>query len=291
VVRVSLVVLVLSAAGCAANSATGRPGTGASGVKEVDDAETDALREHHRYHHGGETLFLAMGLDTLGVSAEQQTAVDKIRADLRAAMAPVRAAEQRLLETLGTGLSRGQIDVPSVNASVLDVSSAAQSARDASATSLDELHAVLTPPQRAALADKVESHWAVWRAENAEARGQTGGATRGHLAALSTELELSPDQEQRIRTALAGEWRDEPPFDLERAGTRVHALAEAFRLEQFEARTVEQGAASGMAGWGAAHLARVVEAMNPVLTPEQRDHLARKLLEHASHAAGPEGHS
>src|SRR5579884_1724033 len=53
--------------GGAANSPP--PATAASaGGAEADDA-TAGLEEHHRYHHhGGVMLFIAMSLDTLGVS-------------------------------------------------------------------------------------------------------------------------------------------------------------------------------------------------------------------------------
>src|SRR5579863_693957 len=88
-----------AAAGCGASSASARPaGTAASAV---DDEESASLMEHHRYHHhGGVTLFIAMSLDTLGVSPEQRDAVEKIRSVLHARMDPARAAEQNLLNTL-----------------------------------------------------------------------------------------------------------------------------------------------------------------------------------------------
>ena len=38
-----------------------------------------------------------------------------------------------------------------------------------------------------------------------------------------------------------------------------------------------------MTSWGAAHLARFVEAATPILTPDQRASLAERLREHAAH--------
>jgi Spy/CpxP family protein refolding chaperone len=294
----AMLVGAVAAFGCASRSATQPPAltpTPPTATQGFDDAETYALREHHRYHHGGEALFLAMSLETLGVSPEQREAVERIRTDLRAAMEPLRAAEHRLLADLADDLARGVPDPPRADAAVLEVSHAAATAHDASIAALNALHAVLTPPQRFALADKVESHWAVWRAENVEERDATAGAARGHLAALSAELDLTPEQQHRIRATLAaqgGQGGIARPFDRERAGARVHALAEAFRSNQLDARAVDrEHPAAELAGWGAAHLARVVAAMGPILTTDQRARLAQKLIDHASHAGSAEGSS
>jgi hypothetical protein len=64
------------------------------------------LREHHRHHNsGGLTKFVAMSLDTLGTTDEAKHAqVDKLQAELEANMAPARAAEKELLETLAAPL-------------------------------------------------------------------------------------------------------------------------------------------------------------------------------------------
>jgi Spy/CpxP family protein refolding chaperone len=291
-----LLVGAVAAAGCASRPETRSPATTpGTATQGLDDTETYALREHHRYHHGGETLFLAMSLETLGVSPEQREAVEKIRTDLRAAMEPLRAAEHRLLAALADDLARGVPDPPRANAAVLEVSYAAATAHDASIAALNALHALLTPPQRAALADKVESHWAIWRAENVEDRDVAASAAHGHLAALSAELDLTPEQQQRIRAALApqgGQGEIVRPFDRERAGARLRALAQAFRAPQFDARAVDrEQPAAGLAGWGAAHLARVVAAMGPILTTDQRARLVQKLIDHASHAGSAEGSS
>jgi Spy/CpxP family protein refolding chaperone len=293
----ALLIGALAALGCASRSAARPPAAttatapqAVTAPKGLEDADAYALREHHRYHHGGETLFLAMSLETLGVSPQQREAVEKIRTDLRGAMEPLRAAEHQLLVALADDLARGVPDPPRANAAVLEVSYAAATAHDASIAALNALHAVLTAPQRAALADKVESNWAVWRAENIEERDATTGAARGHLAALSTELDLSPEQQQEIRATLAEQGGAARPLDRERAAARLHALAEAFRAQQFDARAVDrEHPAAGLAGWGAAHLARVVAAMGPVLTTDQRARLAQKLINHATHAGSAEG--
>jgi hypothetical protein len=278
----ALLVGAMVAGGCASRTATEAPAATA-GSSAAEDTEAYGLREHHRYHQGGVGLFFAMSLETLGAPPEQSAEIEKVRTNLRASMEPLHTAQRQLLATLADGLSHGALDPSTVDAAVLGVSRAAPGVRDALVTSLDELHGVLTPSQRAALADKVESHWAVWRAENLGGQGAPPGPEHGHLAALSNELGLSREQQEQIRAALKS-GRTEPPFEQQQAAARLQALAEGFRQEHFDARVLYQGEPEpGMAAWGAAHLARVVEAMSPVLSTEQRSQLAEKLREHARH--------
>jgi Spy/CpxP family protein refolding chaperone len=156
---------------CGGDSANRQPAASATSSATDDEATAD-LTEHHRYHHhGGVTLFIAMSLDTLGVSPEQRAAVEKIRTELRARMEPARTAEQDLVATLAEGLAAGTIDAAKVDTGVARVTAAAASVHEASSAALNELHSVLTPVQRAALVDKVDAHWAVWQNANAEETG------------------------------------------------------------------------------------------------------------------------
>jgi Spy/CpxP family protein refolding chaperone len=284
--RMGIAATVLSAAGCAANAADTPPAvtaTGATATAENDDAAA-GLREHHRYHHhGGVTLFIAMSLDTLGVSPEQREAVERIRTDLHARMEPARTAEQNLVTILADGLAAGNIDGAKVDAAVAGVTAAGAAVHEASAGALNELHAALTPPQRAALVDKVESHWAVWQKANVE---EGGPADRdGHLATLATDLDLTPDQVDKIRAGLGEGMKAVPRLDPQEIPTHLRALGDAFRSEKFDARglTTASSANAHLVGWGAAHMARFVEIVTPVLTPDQRAKLAERLREHASH--------
>ncbi len=270
---------------CGGSSATAPPPTGVTSATS-DDVNL-ALIEHHRYHHhGGVTLLIALSLDTLGVSPEQQAAVEKVRSDLHARMEPARRAEQILVTTLADGLAAGNVDLASVDAAVAQVTAAAATVHDASADALNELHRVLTPPQRAALVDKVESHWAVWQKANAEESGPTY-PNDGHLAMLAMSLDLTTDQVHRIRAGLGEGMKSLPRFDPQEIAAHLHAFGDAFRSEKFDARTLTTANAvnAHMVGWGAAHLAHFVETVSPVLTPDQRTTFAERLREHATHNA------
>jgi|HubBroStandDraft_1064217.scaffolds.fasta_scaffold116352_1 Spy/CpxP family protein refolding chaperone len=287
--RVRIVAAVLLGAGatvgCGGSSVATPPSATAVSAPAGDDEPTMGLVEHHRYHHhGGVTLFIAMSLDTLGVSPEQQATVERIRSDLHTRMEPARVAEQNLVAVLADGVAMANLDAPKVDAAIVQVASTAAAVHDASADALNQLHNVLTPPQRAALVDKVEAHWAVWQKANSQENGAAipGG---GHLAALASDLELTPDQVDKIRAGLGERMKRVPPLDPQEIAAHLRVFGEAFRGEQFDAKavTTSNGANVHMAGWGAAHLANFVEAVSLVINTDQRARFAQRLREHATH--------
>src|ERR1700734_2463075 len=111
--------------GCGGGAASTPPATTATSAQPEDDEPAADLTEHHRHHHhGGVTMFIAMSLDTLGVSPEQTAAVDKIAADLYARMEPARAAEQGVLETIADGIAAGTIDSAKLSSELADLATA-----------------------------------------------------------------------------------------------------------------------------------------------------------------------
>jgi len=285
---VAVALLASATAGCGGTSASNPPPAVAANA--ADDDASAGLMEHHRFHHhGGVTLFIAMSLDTLGVSSEQRAAVDKIRSDLHARMEQARSAEQNLETALAEGLSAGNFDTTKVDAAAAQVAVAAAAVHDASASALNELHAVLTPPQRGALVDKVEAHWAVWQKANADETGPTN--PESHLAMLATDLSLTTDQVDRIRAGVVEGMKAVPPLRAQEIATHLRAFGDAFRSEKFDAGalTTAGGANAHLAGWGAAHMAHFVETVSPVLTPDQRSQLAERLREHAAHNPSAQG--
>ncbi|HVR60271.1 MAG TPA: Spy/CpxP family protein refolding chaperone [Polyangia bacterium] len=267
-------------AATAADAAAAGPPTGGA----AEDDESAGLMEHHRYHHhAGLSMFVALSLQTLGAPPEQRPALEKIRADLRAAMKPARDADASLLTTLADALvaPTPAPDAVGVNSAVARVVAANASAQAAYADALNQLHATLTPEQRAVLADKVDAHFAVWQRENAAETDPAKSRTSRHVDTLAADLGLSAEQTAQISAALASERPGEPPADHPGAAERMRAFGAAFRAPTFDARTLP--ANPHLVGWGAAHLARVVEVMRPVLTPEQRALLAQRLRDHAAH--------
>jgi Spy/CpxP family protein refolding chaperone len=269
--------------GCSHPADSAPPATAVN--DSADDDAMSGLMEHHRFHHhGGLTLFVAMGVDTLGLPADRKAAVDKLGADLHAQMAPASHAEQTLLGILADGVAANNLDVAKIDAAVMQVAAAAAAVYDASTTQLDQLHAALTPMERAALVDKVESHWAVWQQANGEAI-DAATADNGHLAALTDDLGLTADQVSKTRVSLSDNLKAVPRIDTTEIAGVLRAFGVAFRGEQFDAKSLAgAGAANAhMASWGAAYLAHFVEAVTPVLTPNQQSKFSDQLREHASH--------
>jgi Spy/CpxP family protein refolding chaperone len=285
----ALPVFALACGGSAAGTA---PATAPTATAADEENAADVTEHHGHHHHGGVAMFIAMSLDTLGVSPEQKAAVEKIRAELFAKMEPARVAEQGVLAALADGVTAGTIDTAKVDAALTQLTGAASGLHDATADALNQLHAVLTPEQRAALVDKIEAHWALWQRANGDDTAATAPARGGHLEVLSKELGLTPDQVDKIRAnlgAAAKTSRVQP--DPQKVEAHLQAFGAAFRGDTFDAKTLTTANAANahLASWGATRSAHFIESVNPVLTPEQRAKLAQKLHEHENHREGPEG--
>lgn len=265
----------------------GEQGQVATGTAPADDSQdAEDLEAHHRHHHGGLVHYVVLATETLGLAPDQQARVDAIKADLRAKMQPVRDAQKTLLLALADGVAAGNVDPAKVDPAIAGVGAAAAQVHDATKDALNQLHAVLRPEQRAALVDKVEAHWTLWK----EANGDEKAAAHehepgGHIAHLAKEIGLTPDQVEKVRasfpqalTAQAQRAR----FDAAAAEAHVQAFGAAFRADAFDAGTLAAGGPHNrIASWGAAREARFYGALAPVLTPEQRTKVADKLRAHA----------
>jgi len=256
------------------------------GAGEEEDESTADLAEHHRHHHhGGFAMFIAMSLDTLNATPEQAAAIAKIQTDMRAAMAPAHDAEKAVLLALADGIAANKIDQSKVAAAITELSTAAASVHGAVADSLGALHATLTPPQRAALADKVEGHFEVWHDTNGPDESAARDARGGHLGKLARELALSPEQVETIRASFTSSRSRVPHFDRAEADAHVKAFAEAFESDAFDPKALSAGGSvnAHMAIWGITRTVHFYEAVLPVLTPEQRAKLADNIRRHANY--------
>ena len=265
-----------------------QPGTG-----EDEDESTNDLEEHHRHHHhGGFAMFVAMSLDTLGATPEQQPTIAKIQADMHAKMQAAHDAEKVVLLALADGVTAGTIDTAKVDAAVETEKSTSAGIHEAMIDTLNQLHAVLTPMQRSALADKVQAHFDVWRHAN-DADGAAANDAHGHqLEELAGQLELTADQVSKIDASFAASMRGAAPFDRAQAEQHVNAFAAAFASDTFDAKTLPSAgpANSRVASWGVMRMVRLYEAANPVLTPAQRAKLADELRRHANYKRSETDH-
>jgi Spy/CpxP family protein refolding chaperone len=244
------------------------------------EAATD-LAEHDSHHHcGGLAMLVAMSLESLGGDPGQQLAIDDIRGDLYRRMEPARTAEQALLQALADGVVADFIDPARVEDALARLASTTTGLSETFTADLNQLHSILKPEQRAALVDKVEAHWLVWQHANGE--DSTGTQRRPRLDRLTAELSLTPAQVEKVRSALDSAQERSRPMAFEEVEARVRAF-DTFRSgSSFDPSGLGSGGPSAhLASWGAARMAYFFEALNPVLTSDQRTKLADILRAHA----------
>ncbi len=271
--------LLTALASCASQAKNPTPPavTVPPGISDGEDAVVADIMQHHRFHHyGGVLMLVTMSLDALGLTENEQLQVDHIQADLLAKMRPAAQSERDVMVLLADGVAANRIDGPRVDAALARVAAAAAVLHQTSIDDLDRLHALLTPEQRAALIDRLHAHWALWKQANA--------ADGTPLATLTKDLALTSEQLGQAGPALA-KAATAAPVPASQVDAQLHAFAEAFRSEHFEARNLAGADAvdRDLAAAGAARLARFCEAVSPVLNFEQRSNLTEILREHVSH--------
>jgi Spy/CpxP family protein refolding chaperone len=254
------------------------PATPASPV----DAAAAGLREHHRHHGGGLLRFVAMSLDTLGAADDaKRPEIGKLQAELQASLAASADAEKELLETLAEGIEANKIDTAKMDEVVAKQATAAAARREAGYETINKLHALLTPVERAALADKVQAHWEVWRQVNQPATAAE--EQKGRLDELAQEVALVPDQQEKIAAALkATTDAADTGFDPKRAEARIQAFTKGFVAAKFDGKTIS-AQQPVVAGRGSKRMVRFYEAASPILTRVQRKRLAYDLRQDAIH--------
>jgi Spy/CpxP family protein refolding chaperone len=293
--------LLVAAVGCGGSAPQATAPAGAATTSDVapagttpaedEDESTADLREHHRHHHhGGFAMFIAMSLDSLGTTPEQSAAITKIQSDLHAKMQPAHDAEKNVLSMLADGIAAGNIDKAKVDAAIGQVSAVGAGVHDAVADSLNQLHATLTPSQRAALVDKIEAHFAVWHHANSEDETVDRDAHGGHLGRLAKDVGLSPEQVEKIRAGFKASIGG-GHFDRKEGEEHLKAFGKAFASDPFDAKTLTTGTAANahMATWGVTRMACFYEAATPVLTPDQRTKVAESLRRHANYKRSQTG--
>jgi Spy/CpxP family protein refolding chaperone len=290
--------LAVGTAGVGCGDSQAQPQTPAAGGEqgqlasnttvEEDNEDSQDLKAHHRHHHGGFVHFVLLAIETIGITPEQQAQVDQIKTAMKAKMQPVHDAQKAVLLALADGVAAGNIDTGKVDAAIAGVTTAAGQVNGASADELNQLHAVLKPEQRAALVDKVEAHFMVWKESNGDEKAaEKEHEVGGHIAHLAKELNLTNDQVEKLRasfaSSLTAHTQAHGKFDPAEADARMKAFGAAFAADSFDAKSLApSGASEHMATWGVSRMARFYEALTPVLTPEQRTKVADKLREHAN---------
>jgi Spy/CpxP family protein refolding chaperone len=260
--------------------------TGAS-----EDDSTKDLADHHRHHHhGGFAMFIAMSLEGLNTTPDQEDQIQKIEADMHAKMQPAHDIEKQILLTLADGVAAGNVDHGKLDPMAAQLADAAAGIHDAVADSLNQLHSVLNAQQRQALVDKVEAHLAVWHHTNVDDEAGNKDKNDGQIDALAKLLSLTPQQVDQITSAYVSAVSTGPKFDRAEADHHLKAFAEAFTADQFDARSLTTGADLNrhMAAWGISRTIDLYAAAAPVLTADERTKAADELRRHANYKRSSE---
>lgn len=243
-----------------------------------------------RHHSQQGWVGRALQLDSL--SHAQRAAIEQLAQDQRAARTPVRQADARLLTTLAQQVESGAIDRQALAPGVQARQTAALAARAEERDVIQKLHDLLTPAQRSALVDSVES---LAQGPSAQGPGDGGGARRDRLDRVAARLGLTPSQRQQIASNLKAERAEHGqhgqhggethPSEADRVARRERRKAwlESFRDDEFR---VSSGVGDGGQPAMDRRMARaqdLLQAAVPVLTPAQRAQVASRLRARAAH--------
>jgi Spy/CpxP family protein refolding chaperone len=263
--------------------------TADSGASE-DESTADLANHHRHHHHGGFSMFIAMSLDGLNATPEQQDQISKIQADMAAKMLPAHDVEKSILLALADGVAAGNVDKTKLDPLVQQLGTMSGDIHEAVADSLNQLHTVLTPPQRQALVDKVEAHVQVWHHTNVDDESGNKDKGDGHVDAIVKNLSLSPQQADQVRTAYITAVGSAPKFDRAEADAHFKNFAEAFVADHFDAKSLTTGHAlnAHMAVWGISRTIALYASAAPILTPDQRTKAADELRRHANYKRSSE---
>ncbi len=234
-------------------------------------------------------MFLSMSLDSLGVPDSEHASIEKIQSDLMAKEEPVHAAQANVLSALADGVAAGKVDTKKVDAAVAQVDAASTAAEAASTDALNQLHNTLSPLERQALMDKLNAHWGVWKQANADDQ-PANPKTGDHFTWLTKDLNLTTDQSNQLKTALAASAANDktPKLNSSDVDSHIQALTTSFESNTFDPKTLN-GAPFGdahLATRGEKSMVSFYEAAAPILTPDQRTKLAQKLRDHATQESG-----
>jgi Spy/CpxP family protein refolding chaperone len=248
---------------------------GAGGIalaQQASPPQSDAAPEHDGYHgHHEGILGRALALSSL--TGDQRTAIERLVQTRRAAEAPVKQADARLLTVLATQVEQASVNPQALAPDLQARDGAATAARAVDRETLQQLHDLLTPAQRGALVDAMEA-------------GDAGGyGHRGHeqLAHMEQRLGLTEQQEAlvaaNLRAERAGHQGGPDGGRHGHPGAGKQAWLESFRTDSFNA-TASGG--QPWAGHRGDHMEHLMQAMVPVLTPAQRAELAAHLRHRAA---------
>ncbi len=267
---VSVLAGALALVACSSGgAASGAPATAESAVTKAPVAPNAA----------GPLKLVSRALSEVPLRADQRTEIEKLVADAGARHTANRQARVDVMNAVAAQVEAGAIDRAALQPKIDAAVAAWQASSPADRAAIERLHAILDASQRAQLVDAF--HGAAHGRDGHDGQAGPGHHGRGDLAKLVTDLKLTDDQQDRIKTIV----RDQMVAhhgERKEGHAKGKAMLEAFKSDHFVIDEVApppdaRAKAAEMTG----RMLNVVEQILPILTPEQRTLAAAKIRERA----------
>jgi hypothetical protein len=215
----------------------------------------------------------------LALTDSQKSTLSTLDLKLGASKKAIGQSFQTLHMDLANQVRMGTIDTAKLQPDESVVVSALQTHMTQAADVLDQLHAALEAPQRAAAVAAV-------RAESSGRTEAQAGASNmndsSRLERLTSELGLDAEQQRQVAA-----WLSASPAPAgqspEGHGQRLEAVLTAFGGDSFDAKTTLQSASAPPAAMIRQHIERKTAFLSqlvPILRPDQREKLASEIETH-----------
>jgi len=220
---------------------------------------------------------LKAALARVGLRAEQQAQVDKLLAKTDQRLAPLRQRALKLGAEVAAQIRSGKVDGAKLLPQLAQLRVAALTQRPALLDGLNELHQILDAKQRTALVEQVKK------------RHKARHHRRGKLVRLAKALDLTDEQMVQLARIAHRQIASADPVEHVRRFLAVRRAfkqaAAAFISDSFDAHQLELVRLMERRHKRAGKvLAMAAEAL-PLLTPEQRDRLAKIVEQRLAHHA------
>jgi hypothetical protein len=236
-------------------------------ARDNEDALAADLANHCRQHRLGDALvILTMSLDALPLASAKQAQVARLEVDLLEKMRPARQARHQLLRALADGLAAPTMDRAKVDAAMAHLVAASAALRDVALDALNQLHHLLAPAEREALAQELIAHEAPWPGCNVSEHGQ--------LLRITAQLALTPRQRDQLKQGARPRGASASAPTLAEA-TPARQFEAAFRSEDFEAKSPLLSAEANLDIQAWETFVWFCEHADPMLSDQQRCQLGR----------------
>lgn len=276
----SLLSLGCKEGGCGGSKPESRPAVTASAAVSAPPApraRTPFVRA------SGATGALFRAANAVGLDATQSATVAQIATDLRNAEKAAREAGdggaraelREAQDDLALAVKAGKVDLAKLEPRLDALEKAAGARQEREAEALNRLHAALTPTQRTAAVTVARSVEEKRRARIKAAEIADGGSFgRMRHAQLLRGVDLDAAQAKKVEAIGIKEVSDAGVRDEEKK--QFDAILAGFEGTDFDAKKL--GAASAKhARQQIEHQAKYLAQLAPILTPEQRERVARNV--------------